>query len=220
MLLSASTLLADDALHLTFEGEAAKDASQGRNVELENVVVMQAGSKAYADFDGKGALVIQSDPGLIFHPNDTLWLTALINPQGRGKSATIISKGGNYRIALQPDGKPLFTYYSKGAWRSLVSEVPLELNSWQQIAIYFDSSRGAAILFIDGKVAAISQAQEPFQSVGEDPLYIGGSPVPETFEFRGFSGYIGAVTIDRSAPQEFPATLELGAKVFEVPPAF
>lgn len=220
LLLSASTLLGDDSLHLTFEGETAKDVSQGRSVELENVVVMQAGSKAYADLDGKGALVIPSDPGLVFGPNDTFWLTALINPQAKGKSYPIVSKGGNYRVALQPDGKPLFTYYSKGAWRSIVSEVPLELNAWQQVAVYFDSSRGAAILFIDGKIAAISQAQEPFQSVGEDPLYIGGAPVPETSEFRGFFGYIGSVTLDRSAPQEFPATLELGTKVFEVAPAF
>lgn len=220
LLLSASTLLGDDSLHLTFEGEAAKDASQGRPVQLENVVVMQAGSKAYADLDGKGALVIPSDPGLIFGPNDTFWFTAWVDPQARGKSYPIVSKGGNYRVALQPDGKPLFTYYSKGAWRSLVSEVPLELNAWQQVAVYFDSSRGAVILFIDGKVAAVSQAQDPFQSAGDDPLYIGGVPVPETGEFRGFLGYIGSVTLDRSAPQEFPTTLEVGGKAFDVPPAF
>jgi hypothetical protein len=220
LLLSAASLLGNDSLRLTFEGDAAKDSSQGRAVELENVVIMQAGSKAYADLDGKGALVIPSDPGLVFRSNDTFWLTALINPQARGKSNPIVSKAGNYRVALQPDGKPLFTYYSKGAWRSLVSEEPLELNTWQQIAVYFDSPSGLATLFIDGKVAATSQTQEPFQSADDTPLYIGGVPVPEKDTFVGFLGYIGAVTIDRSAPQDFPATLEVGTKAFDVPPAF
>jgi len=218
--LLGSSLLADDALLLSFEGETAKDAAINRTITLENVVIMQAGQKAYADFDGKGALVVQSDPGLVFQSQDTFWCTALVNPQGKGRSVPLLSKGGNYRIALQPDGKPIFTYYSKGEWRSLVSELPLELNTWQQIATYFDSSRGVSALFIDGKVVATAKDLAPFQSTGGDPLYIGGSPVPGKDEIRGLLGYIGGVTIERAAPQDLPADFELGQKAFTAPSPF
>ncbi len=220
LLISGGEVFAADSLSLSFDENTVRDTELGRIVELQNVVITQSGKKAYADFDGKGAMVIASDPSLIFRSGDTFWFSGLVNLQSHGKSMALITKAGNYRIALQPDGKFLFTYYSNGGWRSVVSNVPLELNSWQQVACYFDSSRGVIALFIDGKVVAIADSQLPFQSVGNDPLYIGGLLVPDSGDYRGIIGGIASVFIAHSAPYTLPDQMELDTKAFEVEPTY
>ena len=210
-------LSAAEVLSLSYSKGTVKELQQGRSLELENVAVMETGTKSYANFDGKGAIVIPSDSGLNFNNKDKFWCMVEINPQGYGKSVPIITKGSNYRIALQPDGKAIFTYYAHG-WQSIVANAPLEQNSWQQLACYFDASKNVAALFVNGKVVAFSDTLPPFQNTGTEPLYIGGLPVPDKEEFRGFIGYIGALKLSSAAPYDFSHPLEIGAKAFEAEP--
>lgn len=222
LVLSFQFLSAQTVLDLQFSGESATDGAGGRTPELFNVVVMGTGSAAYGDLDGRGAVVVPSDPELSFAAQDPFWMEGWVNPVQFGKTGTLMSKGSgaNYRLSSPANGLFGFSYYSQGAWRSLVSETPLALNEWQHVAVFFDSAAGTGTLFLNGRVVA-HQAQLPaFQSRDDTPLYLGGLPVRDTEEFAGMVGALGPFLIARGNPRDVPAQVAVGQQVFEVQPPF
>lgn len=209
-------LFAQPVFDLQFDGETAKDAVSGREIELQNVVVMGSGSAAYGDLDGRGALVVASDPELTFGSQDLLWIELWINPVQFGKHGHILSKGSgaNYRVSATARGEVGFSYYSKGAWRSLVSPTPLSFNEWQHVGVLFDAPAGTALLFVNGRLVARATDLPPFQSRDETPLYLGGGPLKDE-TYAGFVGGLGPVLIARGNPREIPGDAGEGAQVFE-----
>lgn len=220
--ISLQVLSAQNVLELQFSGETATDAAGGRTPELINVVVMGAGAAGYGDLDGRGAVVVPSDPELSFTAQDPFWMEGWINPVQFGKTGMIVSKGSgaNYRLSTPANGLFGFSYYAQGAWRSLTSETPLTMNEWQHVAVFFDSPTGMVTLFLNGKVVAHKGGFPPFQSQDETPLYLGGMPVRDTEDFAGLVGALGRVTIARGNPREVPGHPTVGQQVFEVQPPF
>ncbi len=214
-------LAAQNVLDLQFSADAAKDLAAGRQVELQNVVIMGSGAGAYGDFDGRGAIVVPSDPELSFASQDTLWIEMWVNPVQIGKGGVLLTKGGggNYRLSASAKGFAL-SYYSLGKWRALQTEMPLALNEWQHISCLFDSPAGTITLLVNGRVVAHSADNSPFQSKDTAPLLIGGSQVGETGEYVGIVGNVGPVIIAHGNPRNIPDSPALEQQVFEVKSPF
>jgi hypothetical protein len=217
LLACALSAQAGEALNLVFQGDAAKDLSSNRPADLHNVIVMQAGSKGYADLSGTSAIIIPGDQDLSFSKGEKFWAEMWLNPQGRGKVVSLIVKGSgaNYRIGLQPKLNPFFSYYSGGEWRTLVANESLEPDQWQHLAVAFDSSAGVAAIFLNGKVIGVAEGLPNFQSKGDEPLYIGGGLGKTEGEIVGFRGLIGPVKISHEFPARLPSPPKLAEQAFE-----
>lgn len=217
--LSLSPLCAQDVLDVRVHDETVEDAAAGRVVEVVDVVPFGAGEKAYLDFSGRGALIIPADAALSFGPQDTLWVEFWIHPT-RSAAVPLLSKGSgaNYRLGLQKTGEPVFSYYSSGSWQSLTASEPLETDQWQHLGLWFDSGSREAALFINGRVVAVSNDMQPFQSRDNQPLYIGAVPLKEQEGYQGFVGDMGRIIISRENPRNIPGALNLDQSVFSVQP--
>jgi len=215
-------LAAQNVLDLQFSGETATDTAGGRAVELQNVVVMGSGAGAYGDVDGKGAIVVTSDPELSFGPQDTLWIEMWVNPVQIGKTGILLTKGSgaNYRVSASPRNQFSLSYYSLGKWRALQSETPLALNEWQHIACLFDAPAGTITLLLNGRVVAHSTDMPAFQSKDATPLLIAGNQVQETGEYVGMVGGVGRVIIARGNPREVPSSPAMDQQVYDVQSPF
>lgn len=224
IILSLCSLRAEKVLELKLENDTAVDAVTGHPLTLQNVIVMGTGDKAYAEFNGKSAIIAAPDPTLNFQRSSTFWAEMWVEPLKVPKSVSVLSKGtgANYRILLQKDGSLALSYYSNGQWRNLASEkekIPLE--TWSHVAGYFDSASGQAALFVNGTVVGLSKEMPPFQSNDDLPLYIGGQPGKEgSDELIGFIGAIGKVIVAKESPHELPSDLAIGTKAFSVEPVY
>ena len=203
---------------LKFEGEKAIDTVGGNALEMHDVAVFRSGDHEYGDLNGKSAIVVPAELALTFARQDVLWLELWINPIKVAEDAVVVTKGtgGNYKLILQKSGKVAFSYYAAGSWRSLLSEEPLEMGSWQHVGIYFDASLGEAVLLLNGRVIAAAKELPPFQSQDDKPLYLGGAPKLAGDGFKGMLGGLSSVILARGNPRQVSSSLAAGEVAYEV----
>jgi hypothetical protein len=218
--LLAPPLQAQTVIDLRFKSDNAHDEAGNHPVTLENVFVAEGDGSFHGDFNGDGAIVVET-PGaeLAFAAEDTFWAELWVYLSRPTQSATLLSKGSgsNYRIAVGADGIITLSYYAQGSWRNHPASLPIEFHQWQHIGCLFDSPAGRIILTHNGAVSGKAESVIPFQSRDTKPLYIGGSAKRES-GFAGMKGLLGGSLIARENLRNIPDDAIVGDKVFSVSP--
>ncbi len=151
------------------------------------------GTCGYGEFDGTSDGYLQiDDPGsgsifdLDANFSVAVWIYPTALPSGGGL-ATIVSKDENFEFHLNSSGR-VFWWWGGGA-RQLTSSASVALNTWNHIAITFES--GSQVIYINGVSQGTTNSSAAI-TLNNDPILIG---TDLNFHSRRFTGLIDEVKI-------------------------
>ena len=118
------------------------------------------------------------------------------SPPGSDLTQSVASLGTNAcRLTLDPAGYP---HFSDGmqSFGDLIAAIQVNDNQWHQLAGIFDGANEES-LYVDGLLAADSTGATAAPLATGEGFWIGGDPVPGTFQF--FNGVIDEVAVFTNA---------------------
>ncbi|MFL0801091.1 MAG: LamG domain-containing protein [Agarilytica sp.] len=150
------------------------------------------GTCGYGEFDGTSDGYLQIDDpgsGSIFDLDTNFSVAVWIYPTAFPSSglATIVSKDENFEFHLNSSGQ-VFWWWGGGA-RQLTSSASVALNTWNHIAITFES--GSQVIYINGVAQGTTNSAAAI-TLNNDPILIG---TDLNFHSRRFTGLIDEVKI-------------------------